>query len=49
MRKREPVAPESKEYDIDPEKIITRKKTSVMIKNIPNKYSQSMLMELFDV
>ncbi len=38
---------ESKVYVIDLEKVVTDGRTTIMVRNIPNKYTQDMLLELF--
>lgn len=39
---------ESKVYVIDLEKVLTDGRTTIMVRNIPNKYTQDMLLELFE-
>ena len=39
---------ESREYVIDLRKIELDGRTTIMVRNIPNKYTQEMLLELFE-
>ena len=39
---------ESKAFVIDINRIESDGRTTIMVRNIPNKYTQSMLLELFD-
>lgn len=39
---------ESKDFYIDLKKIETDGRTTIMVRNIPNKYTQDMLLELFE-
>jgi len=38
----------SVDYKVDPEKAATNEKTTLMIRNIPNKYTQEMMLELIN-
>ena len=39
---------ESKDYWIDIDKVETDDRTTIMVRNIPNKYTQDMLLQLFE-
>ena len=39
---------ESKAYVIEVEEVVSDGRTTIMVRNIPNKYTQDMLLELFE-